>query len=62
MHSIPEGLWRKSTYTHPNNCVEVADLPGMSAVRDSQHPHDLTLTFHSPEWKAFIDGVKLNEL
>lgn len=62
MHSIPEDLWRKSTYTHPNNCVEVADLPGMSAVRDSQHPRELQLPFGSAEWRAFVEGVKAGDV
>ncbi|MFC5748381.1 DUF397 domain-containing protein [Actinomadura rugatobispora] len=32
--------WRKSSYTGSNggNCVEVAGLPGVVAVRDSKDP------------------------
>ncbi|WP_433477807.1 DUF397 domain-containing protein [Spirillospora sp. CA-142024] len=32
--------WRKSTYTTSNggNCVELAGLPGVVAVRDSKDP------------------------
>lgn len=32
--------WRKSSYSDAsgNNCVEVAQLPGLVGIRDSKHP------------------------
>ncbi|WP_344098590.1 DUF397 domain-containing protein, partial [Nocardiopsis tropica] len=31
-------VFRKSSYSTPQNCVEVADMPSAAAVRDSQNP------------------------
>lgn len=30
-------------------------------LRDSKHPHEATLSFVRPEWRDFIEGVKLGE-
>ena len=42
MHSSTDSAklnFRKSSYSNPNNCVEVADVPGGdAAVRDSMNP------------------------
>ncbi|MEU3229756.1 DUF397 domain-containing protein [Nocardiopsis alba] len=47
--------FRKSSYSGTgNNCVEVADTPGASAVRDSQTPEAGHLFFPSSEWAAFV--------
>ncbi|WP_304452940.1 DUF397 domain-containing protein [Nocardiopsis sp. YSL2] len=47
--------FRKSSYSGPTtqDCVEVADLPGGAAVRDSQHPDEGHITFPADEWRAF---------
>ncbi|MBB6173201.1 hypothetical protein HNR23_003261 [Nocardiopsis mwathae] len=74
------GLWRKSSYSGPNGCVEVARLPlrfrkssysqnkgqcvevadlgGGAAVRDSVNPRLGHLAFASVEWSAFLQAVK----
>ncbi|GAA1086181.1 DUF397 domain-containing protein [Nocardiopsis composta] len=54
------GAWKKSSYSAAtsNNCVEVADSPQVSAVRDTKHRHLGALTFSSPEWQAFLDAAK----
>ncbi|MDA2805183.1 DUF397 domain-containing protein [Nocardiopsis suaedae] len=54
------GMWKKSSYSAAtsNNCVEVADAPGASAVRDTKHRDLGALRFGSPEWRAFIDAAK----
>lgn len=62
MHSIPDPLFRKSSYTTSNNCVEVADLPGTSAVRDTKHRDAGHIEFPASEWQALLDSVKSNEL
>jgi predicted secreted Zn-dependent protease len=54
--------WRKSNYTGANgNCVEVAQLPAVVAVRDSKDPGGPKLTFSPEEWRAFVAGVKAGE-
>lgn len=59
MYSFPiEASWRTSSYTQQQNCVEVADAPGVSAVRDTKNRDRGHLLFASPEWRAFIDSVK----
>jgi hypothetical protein len=48
--------FRKSSYSaNEAACVEVADAPGMSAVRDTQNRDAGMLTFPSAEWRALID-------
>lgn len=59
MYSFPtEASWRTSTYTQQQNCVEVADVPGVSAVRDTKNRNRGHLEFQSPEWQAFVGSVK----
>lgn len=55
--------WRKSTRSGPysDNCVEIADLDGGRAVRDSQDPTGPVLVFTENEWAAFRDGMQLGE-
>ncbi|MET9712636.1 DUF397 domain-containing protein [Nocardiopsis alba] len=53
--------FRKSSYSDRNNCVEVADIPGASAVRDSQNPGSGHLTFSSNEWTALLTTTRRTE-
>lgn len=65
MNVDPDGAtWRKSTYSNGTggNCVEVADLPGGQAVRDSQHPEGPVLVFTSDAWRAFVQGIENREV
>ena len=52
--------WRKSSYSGGNggNCIEVADLPGTVAVRDSKDPDGPALLFTAAQWAAFTARVK----
>jgi hypothetical protein len=52
--------WRKSSYSGGNggNCIQVADLPGTIAVRDSKDPDGPALLFTAAEWAAFTARVK----
>lgn len=51
--------WRKSSYSGSNgNCVETANTSSDVAVRDSQNPEGLRLTFHAETWQAFTVGLK----
>jgi Domain of unknown function (DUF397) len=55
--------WRKSSRSGPwtDNCVEVAFVDGLIAVRDSKHPDGPALVFTPNEWDAFVDGAKVGE-
>ncbi|MFB8763919.1 DUF397 domain-containing protein [Nocardiopsis alba] len=53
--------FRKSSYSDRNNCVEVADSPGASAIRDSQNPGSGHLTFSSSEWTALLTTARRTE-
>lgn len=57
-------IFRKSSYSvgDRENCVEVADLPGGAAIRDSRHPDRGYLAFGTAEWRAFLDGVRRGQL
>jgi hypothetical protein len=54
--------WRKSSFSEPTQCVEVALLRGGGAItRDSKNPSGPALTFTAGEWSAFLAGVKAGE-
>ncbi|HEY0474984.1 MAG TPA: DUF397 domain-containing protein [Kribbella sp.] len=60
MSSSATAVWRKSTYSNPdNNCVEVCLLPdGGAAVRDGkQREASPILQFTKREWTAFLAGA-----
>ncbi|MFB8768809.1 DUF397 domain-containing protein [Nocardiopsis alba] len=48
--------FRKSSYSggRTDNCVEVADTPGTSAIRDTKRRTDGHLPFPTNEWAAFL--------
>lgn len=48
--------FRKSSYSggQTQDCVEVADTPGLSAVRDTKRRQDGHLAFPSAEWSALL--------
>lgn len=52
--------WRKSSRSSGggNECVEVANVPGIVAVRDSKNPDGPTLAFDRSEWAVFASRVK----
>jgi hypothetical protein len=53
--------FRKSSYSGATtqNCVEVADFPGGSAVRDTQHREAGHLAFPGREWAALLSTVRV---
>lgn len=59
---LSRAVWRKSSRSGGNGgqCVEVASLPDMTAVRDSKNPTGPALTFHPDRWSAFLDDVRAN--
>lgn len=56
--------WRSSSYSNAssNNCVEVADTPGCTAVRDTKYREQAVLVFSGREWQAFVTGLTAGEL
>ena len=55
--------WRKSSFSGNNGtCVEVADLVGAVAVRDSKDPGGLVLRFPAEVWSEFVVAVKSGQL
>lgn len=57
---MAELRWRKSSWSGPggDDCVEVAALPGATAVRDSKAPASARLEFSALRWDSFLAGVK----
>jgi hypothetical protein len=57
--------WRKSSRSNGGGegaCVEVADLPGRVAMRDSKDPAGPVLVFTHAEWRAFLGGIRTDDL
>ncbi|MGI5165722.1 DUF397 domain-containing protein [Spirillospora sp. CA-253888] len=52
--------WRKSSYSsgQGGECVEVAGLPSVIAVRDSKDPHGPRLVFDAAAWRSFARRVR----
>ncbi|WP_106402588.1 DUF397 domain-containing protein [Actinocorallia populi] len=52
--------WRKSSYSGQGgqDCVEVADLAPVIAVRDSKNPGRAPLAFSRSAWAAFSTRLK----
>ncbi|MBV9059406.1 MAG: DUF397 domain-containing protein [Pseudonocardiales bacterium] len=56
-------VWRKSSRSSAEgaNCVEVADLPGGTAVRDSKDITGPVLRFTTVQWSMFTTAVRSGE-
>jgi Domain of unknown function (DUF397) len=54
-------VWRKSTLSVENGCLEFAVIEGRVAIRDSKNRLGPVLTFAPIEWKEFLDGVRAGE-
>ncbi|SHF53495.1 DUF397 domain-containing protein [Streptoalloteichus hindustanus] len=57
-------FWRKSSRSQNGsaNCVEIADLTGAAAVRDSKNPTGPALVFAPGAFTAFVNTVKEGRL
>ena len=59
---LSHAVWRRSTKSQDNGgCVEIADLDGHIALRDSKAPDGPILVFTTFEWECFLDGVDKGE-
>ena len=55
-------IFRKSSYSGTgNNCVEVADVPGASAVRDTQNRDAGHLLFPDAERAALLSTTRTDQ-
>ncbi|MGH3692832.1 MAG: DUF397 domain-containing protein [Pseudonocardiaceae bacterium] len=62
MDDLTLATWRKSTRTTgETNCVEVANLGGHRAVRDSKNPTGPALRFTTAAWSTFTTGIRTGE-
>ncbi|MFF4290995.1 DUF397 domain-containing protein [Streptomyces sp. NPDC001633] len=51
--------WRTSSYSAANNeCVEVAELPVWTCIRDSKDPSGPVLRFTAAAFATFVEDVK----
>jgi hypothetical protein len=56
-------VWTKSSLSDGgSNCVEVAFIHGMVAIRDSKDPSGPALAFTEGEYEAFVGGLLGGEL
>jgi Domain of unknown function (DUF397) len=62
--TLGQADWRKSSYSGgTGNCVEVAgNLPGITAVRDSQDPDGPALILTPAAWRTLTRKVRNGEL
>lgn len=61
MVDLSSAVWRKSTRSGTNGCVEVAFVQGQVAVRDSKQRGGPVLVFTAHEWEAFLSGARVGE-
>jgi hypothetical protein len=54
-------IWRKSSKSGPENCVEIAAARGVALVRDSTDPHGPMLAFSGPDWVGFLTACTKGE-
>jgi hypothetical protein len=58
---LSTSVWRKSTLSGSNGCVEVAIQDDGVALRDTKDRNGPVLVFSPAEWEAFIGGVRAGE-
>ncbi|MBO4163557.1 DUF397 domain-containing protein [Micromonospora antibiotica] len=51
---LSNAQWRKASRSGNTDCVEVAVMPGLVAVRDSKDLSGPVLTFDPQHWKSFV--------
>ncbi|MFF2187425.1 DUF397 domain-containing protein [Streptomyces sp. NPDC058155] len=64
MTSLPTPQWRKSSYSNGTGgeCVEVADLAGITAVRDSKVPAGPRIAIRHAAWAGFVGALRASRL
>lgn len=56
--SVDELVWRKSSRSWRDECVEVAEAGGSAAVRDSKNPRGAQLRIAAGRWQSFLVQIK----
>ncbi len=60
---LSRAQWKKSSYSgNSGNCVEVAELSTVVAVRDSKEPDGPVLVIARNEWRQFVRSAKSKHL
>ncbi|SFB33083.1 protein of unknown function [Amycolatopsis marina] len=55
---VRDAAWRTASYSGTEGeCVEVAPLPGVTAVRDTKDRDGGTLQFPTVAWRAFTANL-----
>ncbi|MFC9604084.1 DUF397 domain-containing protein [Streptomyces niveus] len=64
MTSLPTPQWRKSSYSNGTGgeCVEVAELAGIAAVRDSKMPAGPRIAIRHAAWVDFVGALRTSRL
>ena len=52
--NLSAAVFKKSSHSGPNGCVEVAFLDGHVAMRDSKDRDGPVLVFASEDWEKFL--------
>ena len=60
MTDLSQATWRKASMSSQNGgCVEIAaDLPGVTALRDSKRPDDGAHVVRRTAFAAFLEDLK----
>lgn len=58
---MKELVWRRSSHTVRDECVEIADAGGSAAIRDSKDPRGAQLRFSTGSWHSFLAHIKAGE-
>jgi hypothetical protein len=58
---LSQAVWRKSSHSSLNGCVEVAKVGRYVAIRDSKNRQGPALLFTPIEWQAFLLGIRDGE-
>lgn len=60
MTTLKDAAWRKSSRSGGTggNCVEIAFIPGATAIRDSKDPYGHALVLPPATWATFLASLK----
>jgi hypothetical protein len=61
MQTVAGVGWRRSSYSGgsgSNQCIDVRDLPGVIAVRDSKNPDGPKLVLSPTAWRSFTTDLR----